>query len=103
MPMPAVITFRAKPMDVYAEGDEVAYQQVKVPAIDRKHCDMNAFRAHPRFQGVANSVIFASVVKRALAGLGVPVGGWLRLDQVPECVSVDTSGFLARITIVIPD
>lgn len=94
--MPA-ITFRAKAETVWNHDDTPAYRCVKVPAIQRRHCDMNAFRRHPKFGGLANSALFDSLLRRELKAAGV--GEWLRLDQLPACATVDEGGFLAVVTI----
>lgn len=92
----ARIEFRAKVEAIYNMDDTVAYQRVKVPALERKHCDMAAFRRHPRYGGIANSDIF----KNALAKLRRDrLGDYIRLDRIPDGVTVDTSGFLAVVTL----
>lgn len=79
----AKITFKAK----------VSGRRVKVPALTRNHCDMAAFRSHPRLSAFANSNVFHLVLARAF-----PLK-FIDLDAVPANVTVDTSGFLARVTI----
>lgn len=91
------IEFRAKIQSVYTPENEHAYDLVKVPAIKRSHCDMAAFRASRRFGSYANSDMFPGMLRRALNGLGIR--SHIRLDQLPEGVSVDTSGFLAKVRI----
>lgn len=99
--MPATITFRAKVQSVYNFDDSLAWQYVKVPAITRSHCDMPAFRSHKRFGGIANSDLFPRCLGRAFESLGIKKT--IRLDRIPESVSIDTSGFLASVTITIPE
>jgi hypothetical protein len=94
------ITFKAKVQTVYNMDDTVAYQYVQVPELKRAHCDMNAFRSHPRFAAYANSDLFPNLLKRAVAAAGV--GSTIRLDRPLDCVTVDASGFLARVTINVP-
>lgn len=96
--MPA-IEFKAKPETIYNTDETIAFVRIKVPAIERRHCDMNAFRTHPRFGSYANSDLFPSMIRRALKDSGV--GDYIRLDKIPECASVDASGFLARVVIEI--
>lgn len=96
--MPA-ITFRAKPETIWKHDDTPDYRRVKVPAIQRRHCDMHAFRSHPQFRSYANSDLFAALIGRHFKAAGI--GEWLRLDQLPPCVTVDESGFLAAVTIQI--
>lgn len=96
----ATISFKGKAEDVHdADTDEVSYRRIRVPALDRRHCDMSAFRKHPNFARFANSTMFPAVIAGALKNIGVHAGGYIRFDQLPDGVSVDSSGFLTRITI----
>lgn len=96
-----IVTFKAKPRTVYNPDDTPAYQWVKVPVLSTQHCDMPAFRQSQAFGGIANSSLFPNALRRAVAALGVR--DHLRLDQLPEGVAVDTTGFLAVITITIEE
>lgn len=91
----ATISFKGKAFTVYNADDTPAYEAVKLPArFTRSHCDMNAFRRHPKFGGLANSDLFPNIlskIKRDTFGNR----DWVRLDQIPAGVTVDTSGFLA--------
>lgn len=91
------ITFKAKPETVYNIDGTPAYDRIKVPAIKRRHCDMAAFRAHPRFGSYANSDLFANLLARQLREAGI--GAYIRMNKMPACVNVDASGFLASVTI----
>ena len=91
------VTFKAKVQTVYNMDETVAYQYVQVPELKRAHCDMNEFRRHPRYSAYANSDLFPNMLRRAVDGAGV--GKIIRLDRLPECVAVDTGGFLARVVI----
>lgn len=95
------ITFKAKPETVYNLDDTPAYTEVRVPTITTRHCDMPAFRRHPRFDFLANSDLFPALLQRELRKIGVLAGGYLRLDELPDGVSVDTSGFLTKVTITL--
>lgn len=91
----AEISFKAKVETIVNMDGTVAYQRVKVPVLDRKHCDMNAFRRHPKLGGLANSDLF----KNALAYIRrTQLGEYIRLDRVPEGVSVNTAGYLAVVS-----
>lgn len=57
---------------------------------------MNAFRTHPRYGGLANSDLFPGVLARIRKER---LGDKIRLDAIPEGVGVDTSKFLAVVTI----
>ncbi len=98
--MPATITFKAKPETIYNMDDTVAYQRIKVPVIDRKHCDMASFRKHPKFGAYANSDLFKNLLSRQLKLADIPA--YIRLDKdLPKAVTVDLSGFLAEVTITL--
>lgn len=79
----ANITFKAK----------IESRRIKVPKLTRAHCDIAAFRSHPKFGAFANSDLFQSVLNRA-----VPLK-FIDLDAMPANVTVDTTGFLAIVTI----
>jgi hypothetical protein len=96
--MPA-ITFKAKVQTVFNMDETEAFRYVKVPAITRSHCDMHAFRTHAKYGSYANSDLFPSLLKRALGDIAKR--GMIRLDAIPENCKVDTSGFLAQVTIEI--
>ena len=88
----AKITFKAKPVKVYNMDDTLAYEYIQVPVLDRKHCDMQAFRQHPKFGPYVNSDLFKGMMSRVLPKT-------IRLDAIPEGVTVDLSGFLAVVSI----
>jgi hypothetical protein len=92
----ARIEFKAKTETVYNIDDTVAYQRVKVPKLERRHCDMNAFRKHQKYGGWANSDLFPGFLARVR---NERLGDFIRLDRIPEGVSVDTSGFLAVVSL----
>lgn len=94
----AKVTFRAKPEILYNMDNSEAYRRIKVPVLSRAHCDMAAFRSHPRFGAYANSDLFPNLLRRQRELLGVRE--YIRLDQpLPPNVTVDVSGFLAVVTI----
>ncbi len=93
----ATIEFRAKVEKLsYADG-QFAYSRVKVPKLGRQHCNMAEFRCHPKYGAWANSDMFPSVLRRRANDLGI--GDYIKLDNIPAGVTVDTSGFLAVVTI----
>jgi hypothetical protein len=101
--MKATIRFRAKVETVYNMDDTPAYELIKVPRFERRHCEIAEFRRHPRFQAYVNSDLFPGVLngirKKVTTG-----DGYLRLDrieQLPYGVSVDRSGFLATVTVTV--
>jgi hypothetical protein len=94
----ARIQFKAKVKTMYNMDDSVAYEYVSVPMLNRNHCDMPAFRDHPKYGSYANSDLFIGM----LNGIRKTIFGnnnKLKLSDIPPNVSVDTSGFLAVITI----
>jgi len=94
----ARISFKAKRFTVYHADNTPAYDAVKLPReFTRAHCDMDAFRRHPKFGGIANSQLFPNVlarIKRETFGTRDAI----RLDQIPAGVTVDTTGFLATVS-----
>ena len=93
----ARITFKAKAEDFWLAGEEAPrYQTVKIPALKRSHCDMAAFRVHKKYGSYANSDIFPQILKN----IRTEIFGhclYLRLDQPPPGVVIDTSGFLVTV------
>lgn len=96
----ARVTFRAKTEKVFNMDGSLAYERIKVPVLRTIHCDMAAFRAHPRFGGIVNSDLFPNLLKRQ-ARAKLALGDYsdhIRLDKIPDGVTVDRSGFLAEIS-----
>ena len=93
------ITFKAKPHPVYKMDGDLAYMGIKVPAIKRHHCDMPAFRSHPKYGSYANSDLFQNMLKRDLLKLGIR--SELHTDCLPDCVSIEDNGFLNKVTITL--
>lgn len=93
----AKIEFRGKVERVHNMDDTLAYEMIKIPKLERRHCDMPAFRQHSKFGGLANSDLFPNILKRIASDLGG--NGYLRLDRIPANVTVDRSGFLAKVEI----
>jgi hypothetical protein len=92
----ATIKFKAKVQTMYSMDDVPLYQFVQVPEFKRSHCDMNAFRKHDKYGAYANSDLFAGMLARIRKDRFS--GAMLRLDQIPECVTVDATGFLVTVT-----
>mgnify|MGYP006977239969 FL=1 len=80
-----------------ADDDSAVYEYIQVPAFDRKHCDMNAFRRHKKYGPYANSDLFKGMLNRIRKD--VFGGQVLKLNAIPEGVQVDASGFLAVVTL----
>lgn len=95
----ARIQFRAKTEKVYNMEGALAYERIKVPRFTRAHCDMAAFRVHPKYGPYANSDMFSGMLSKIRRGmLGSEYREHMRLDQVPAGVTVDMSGFLALVS-----
>lgn len=93
----ARIEFKAKVKTMHYVDDSIAYTYLDIPSLDRKHCDMNAFRQHPKYGSYANSDLFRGMLGRIkVATFGE--SSRLKLDNIPEGVTVDTSGFLAVVS-----
>jgi len=94
----ARITFKAKPRDMQDVDGNLLYRYVEVPQFTRSHCDMSAFRCHPKYGAYANSDMFLGMLKR-IRGEVLDRKAFLRLDQLPDNVTVIEKGFLATIAI----
>ena len=90
------ISFKAKVETVFNMDGSEAYSRIKVPELTRHHCDMNAMRQHPKFRSYANSDLFPSLLRRLRKDR---LGDYVRLDNLPADINVDTSGFLAEVTL----
>jgi hypothetical protein len=93
--MTATIQFKSKLRTARNFDGTLAYQYAPIPTLTRSHCDMAAFRKHPRYGGIANSDLFAN----ALAKIKRDLDGNIRLDRIPNNVTVDDSGFLCAVTV----
>jgi hypothetical protein len=91
------ITFKAKVETVWHMDHSPAYLRIRVPKIERRHCDMRSFEDDRRLGSYSNSNMFLPLVRRAMKDASIPEH--IRLDAVPESVEIDTSGFLAQVTI----
>ena len=93
------ITFKAKPYTIQNVDGSDKRRAVDVPELTRKHCDMPAFRADPKFGGYANSDLFPSLLRRIRANLAPRI----YLDAPPKGVEVDATGFLAAVSFDVTD
>ena len=98
----ARIQFKSKPKRMLKAGpidgpQELDYLYIDVPELTRQHCDMGAFRIHPKYGPYANSDLFPGMLRRIREST-FGTSGRLNLNAVPAGVSVDTSGFLAIVT-----
>ena len=103
--MTCIITFKAKRKRTEYHGHpELHSEYIDVPKIERKHCDMNAFRRSSKFGSYANSDLFSAILKRELKALGI--GDRLKFEdqfgryEIPACVTI-VPGFLDTVTITI--
>lgn len=98
-----VITFRAKIVETEAiDSDTVVERRIKVPALTASHYDNNGTRMAGEPLGGGSAMaqrMFAAWLARAARAVGVTPGGYLDLDALPASVTVDTSGFLAVVTV----
>lgn len=93
----ATITFKAKVQTVYNMDDTEAFKYVAVPNFTKSHCDMDSFRKHPKFGGLANSDLFKNVLARIKRDNFK--NDMVKLDNIPANVTIDTSKFLAVVTV----
>lgn len=89
------IAFKAKVRTMFHMDDTPAYRYVDVPTLKRHHVDMQAARRHPTYQGIANSDLFPNALARIRQGLAP--SGRLRLDALPEGVTVRELGPLVEV------
>lgn len=98
----ASITFKTKIKTMFNPDDTEAYKFIEVPQFKRSHCNMEEWRKHPKFGGLANSDLFPNILARVRKDvLGSNYNSILRMDSLPACVAVDTNGFLAEVTITV--
>lgn len=90
----ASLTFKTKAVPL-RDGD-ATIDSYKIPTITRAHCDMPAFRIHPRFGGLANSDLFLGMINRHLKNM-YP-SGWIRADKLNSQTALQ-SAFLTTVTI----
>lgn len=96
--MAATIQFKTKVRNVYNADETLSHRIVMVPVFTRAHCDMDAFRRHPKYGGIANSTLFPNALTKIRRDV---TRDYIRLDRIPECVTVDESGFLAVVTVTV--
>ena len=105
--MPFTITFRAKVQECNYTDGTIASRYIRVPKLTRSHVDMEAARRHKRWGSFANSDLFQNILAREAVAAGCKiVGGGMRVDllsPLPSAISIDTSGFLAQVTITVQD
>jgi hypothetical protein len=92
------ITFRTKVQTMHDMDDVPLYDYIAVPEFKRSHVDMAAARSHPKYGGYANSDLFPGMLARIRRDV-LNGRAYLRLNELPGNVTVDASGFLARVTI----
>lgn len=92
----ATIQFKGKIEHLTYFDDTPAYSRIKIPKLERRHCDMTAFRQHHKYGSYANSDLFPGMLARIKADTFG--SDYLRLDRIPDNVTVDTSGFLAKVS-----
>lgn len=90
-----MIVFKVKLQPVRDE-----YKMAICPKLDSRHCDMSAFRKHPRYGSFVNSDLFPNILARIRKDT-FGAAGVIRTDALPANVTVDDSGFLATVTISI--
>ena len=90
----AKITFKAKAGILHRDSTTVV--EYKIPRLSRNHCDMEAFRRHPKYGYLANSDLFVNLVNN-LARKLYPTG-YIRVDNLTDGTTIK-SGYLSTITI----
>ena len=95
--MKTKIEFKGKIEKLYTIEGNIACERIKIPKLDRKHCNMSEFRAQTKYGAFANSDLFHGVLSR----IKKQVFGeteYLRLNAIPESVKINTNNFLAVVT-----
>ena len=96
----ANITFKTKIKEFWNVDGSSDGKYFTVPELKTIHCDMNQFRQHPKFGGIANSSLFPNALKKIRRDiLRSDYRDFIRLSDMPGNVTIDTSGFLAVVTI----
>lgn len=99
--MSATISFKTKIKTMYNPDDSEAYRYVTVPVFKHCHCDMDAMRKHPRYGSFANSDLFLGILAKVRLGIVGKYGNHIKINELPDNISVDDSGFLAVVTITV--
>lgn len=94
----AQVRFKGKVRTARFTNNALNYDYIQVPELDRKHCDMDAMRNHPKPGSFANSDLFKAMLQREKRRVFGNLSTQLKLNAIPEGVTVDTSGFLAVVT-----
>lgn len=93
----AKVSFKAKPYeDLTPEWKASGIFIIPVPKLQKRHCDMDAFRKHPKYGAYANSDLFPAMLRREQMRL-FPYSH-IRTDNIPEGVEIDRSGFLWEVS-----
>ncbi len=96
----AKITFKTKIREFWNVDGSSDGKYFTVPEFKSTYCDMAAFRKHPKFGGIANSALFPNALKKIRRDiLRSDYRDFIRLSDMPKNVTVDTSGFLAVVTV----
>lgn len=94
----AKITFKTKPVaEIMPDNSDTGVFIIYVPKLERKHCDMSAFRQHSKYGAYANSTLFPAMLARIKRD--VAPHGWIKTDNVPANVQIDRTGFLWVVSI----
>lgn len=91
--MPITVTFKAKPKVLhYAGRENPEYSYIDIPKLTRAHVDMHEARIDKVWGGLANSDLFENMLngatKKKFSNMRI------KLNAIPEGVSVDTTKFL---------
>lgn len=94
------ITFRSKVVEMgYTDGTK--WHKINVPTIKFHHVDRESALKESKWSGYVNSTLFLPKINREIRnqfGSDYPI---IDLRSVPDNVTIDTSGFLAEVTITI--
>jgi len=101
----ATVTYKTKLQALHNMDDTIDYHYVIVPKIKRNHCNMQEFSRHLKYNGFSNSDLFLGMVNGAIRQMARRFwtdrteNHMFVINELPDNVTVNTSGFLAIVTI----
>ena len=94
------IEFKTKAYNsrIYSDEHSRPFVSVKKNITRADVVDMQAFRNHPKYGGLANSDLANGLIRKLVKSV-IGEKQQLDTDNLPNGVTVDMSGFLAKVTI----
>src|SRR5690554_1096752 len=99
--MEPVVVFKAKVQELDKPCVVSGMKRwVNLPKLERKHLNQTVALKHPKIRSYVNADILPALLQRELKRQGI--GTQIDVDNPPEGVTVDTSKFLAEVSIHLP-